>query len=44
MEITSNYSVLNLFVKENKEVKIFIDRQVVTIFLKSLRDFFSNDE
>ena len=44
MEITSNYSVLNLFVKENKEVKIFIDRQVITIFLKSLRDFFSNDE
>jgi len=42
--ITNNYSLLNLFVKEDKAVKIFIDNQVITIHLKSLKDFFSNEE
>ena len=44
MEITSNYSMLNLFVRDNKEVKIFIDKNVITINLKSIKDFFSNDD
>ena len=44
MAITNNYSLLNLFVKEDKAVKIFIDNQVITIHLKSLKDFFSNEE
>lgn len=44
MEITSNYSILNLFVKDNKEVKVFIGNQIIVLHLKSLKEFFSNDE
>lgn len=44
MAISSNYSILNLFMKENKEVKIFVDNKILIIYLKSIREFFSNDE
>ena len=30
--------------KENKEVKIFVDNKILIIYLKSIREFFSNDE
>jgi len=44
VEINSNYSILNLFIKDNKEVKIFIGNQVIILYLKSLKNFFSNEE
>ena len=44
IQITDNYSILNLFVRENKEVKIFIGGETVTIYLKSIKEFFSNDD
>ena len=44
MEIRDNYSILNLFVKDNKEVKIFINRDIIKIHLKTIKEFFSNDD
>ena len=49
MEITSNYSLVNLFASDKKEVKIFIREegkrpQTIAIYLKGIRDFYQNDE
>lgn len=42
MEITSNFSIVNLFAN-NKTVKIFTDIGTITVHLKSVGEFYNNE-
>lgn len=44
LKISSNYSILNCFARDNKEVKIFITQnETITIYLKTVKQIFSDD-